>query len=199
MKMTPCCKTDSPRRLATRKTPSLKSCRRWLCALGLGLGCLSARAAGVGATQFPYPNVTDIPGAVTNGLGPTVFINHGLVAVGHISSSTLDSFGETLGSISSMQISGWTSHSDGSYTGTMNILPDRGYNSGAFFAGYAARINQIDFTLKPYSGDTNIGGATDLEKLNAQTNQLSFGAISGVKFSYDDPITLSNSFTTGLD
>jgi len=36
-------------------------------------------------------------------------------------------------------------------------------------------------------------------KLDAQTNQLTFGAITGVKFTYDDPLTLSNSFTTGLD
>jgi hypothetical protein len=132
--------------------------------------------------QFTTPNVTNIPGDVTNTLGPTTFINHGLVGVGHISASALDGFGETLGSVSSMQITGWTNNGNGSYSGTLNILPDRGYNSGNFYADYAARINQAGFTFTPYSGFTNIGGTTDLEKLNAQTNQLAFGAIRGVKF-----------------
>src|SRR5262249_44867234 len=117
----------------------------------------------------------------------------------HISASALDTFGESFGSVSSMQITGFSTNADGSYTGTLNILPDRGYNSGAFFADYAARVNQASFTFRPYYGATNIGGATDLEKLNAQTNQINFGPISGVRFTYFDPITGSNTFTTGLD
>ncbi len=84
-------------------------------------------------------------------------------------------------------------------TGTLNILPDRGYNIGNFYADYAARINQVGFKFTPYYGSTNIGGTTDLEKLNAQTNQFTFGPITGVRFTNYDPITGSNSFTTGLD
>ena len=61
------------------------------------------------------------------------------------------------------------------------MLPDRGYNSGAFYADYAARINQVGFTFRPYYGATNIGGTTDLEKLDAQTNQFSFGSSPVVK------------------
>lgn len=151
------------------------------------------------SAQFTTPNVINVPGDVTNVLGATRFINHGLVAVGHISASTIDPFGESFGSCSSMQITGWTNNGDGTYSGTLNILPDRGYNSGNFYADYAARINSTAFTLKPYYGSTNIGGTTDLEKLNAQTNQLSFGPLSGVRFTYDDPINGAGSFTTGLD
>ncbi|HXI71027.1 MAG TPA: esterase-like activity of phytase family protein [Verrucomicrobiae bacterium] len=149
--------------------------------------------------QFTTPHLLNTPGAVTNVLGPTTFINHGLVGIGHISASALDSFGESFGSCSSMQITGWTTNGDGSYSGTLNVLPDRGYNIGNFYADYAARINQVGFTFKPYYGSTNIGGTTDLEKLNAQTNQLTFGPIGGVRFTYFDPNTGSNSFTTGLD
>src|SRR5450432_1586102 len=149
--------------------------------------------------QFTTPHVIATPGDVTNALGSTTLINHGLVGVGHISASALDSFGETFGSCSSMQITGWTANGDGSYSGTLNILPDRGYNSGNFYADYAARINQVNFKFTPYTNSANIGGTTDLEKLNAQTNQFTFGGISGVKFTYFDPNTGSNSFTTGLD
>lgn len=158
-----------------------------------------AAQAGIALAQFTTPHVTSIPGDVTNSLARTTFINHGLVAVGHISGSTLDTFGETFGSISSMQVTGWTNRGDGSYGGVINILPDRGYNSGNFYSDFAARINQVEFTFRPYYGTTNIGGTTDLEKLDAQTNHLSFGALTGVKFTYDDPYTGSNSFTTGLD
>lgn len=149
--------------------------------------------------QFTTPHVTNTVGSVTNVLGTTTFINHGVVAIGHISASTVDPFGETFGSISGMQITGWTNRGNGTYTGTINVLPDRGYNSGNFYADYAARINQVGFTLTPYYGSTNIGGTSELEMLDAQTNQLAFGAITGVKFTYYDPNTGPGSFTTGLD
>jgi hypothetical protein len=149
--------------------------------------------------QFTTPHINFTPGDVTNTLGYTTFINHGLAGVGHISASALDSFGESFGSASSLVVTGWTNNGDGTYSGTLNVLPDRGYNSGNFYADYAARINQASFKFTPYTNLANIGGTTDLEKLNAQTNQLTFGPIGGVKFTYFDPYTGSNSFTTGLD
>jgi len=160
---------------------------------GLLAACLPAGA------QFTTPHLANTPGNVTNVLGAITFINHGLVGVGHISASALDSFGETFGSVSSLQITDWASNGTGTYNGTLNVLPDRGYNVGNFYSHYAARINTVAFTFTPYYGSTNIGGATDLDKLNAQTNQFTFGPIGGVKFTYFDPITGSNSFTTGLD
>jgi hypothetical protein len=166
----------------------------------LRLGVTALLAAPVAAmAQFTTPHINFTPGDVTNTLGYTTFVNHGLVGVGHISASALDSFGESFGSASSLVVSGWTNNGDGTYNGTLNVLPDRGYNSGNFYADYAARINQASFKFTPYTNLVNIGGATDLEKLNAQTNQLAFGPIGGVKFTYFDPYTGSNSFTTGLD
>ncbi len=166
---------------------------------------LSARAAAwlagpaAAVAQFTTPNLLNIPGDVTNTLGATVFINHGLVGVAHLSASQLDSVGESFGSCSSMQITGWTKNEDGSYNGTFNILPDRGYNIGNFYSDYAARINQVGFTFKPYYESTNIGGTTDLEKLQAQNQFTITTPITGVRFTYDDPITHTTSFTTGLD
>ena len=156
-------------------------------------------AAPAAWAQFTTPHLSNVAGDVSNVLGSTTVINHGLVGIGHISASALDTFGESFGSCSSMQVTGWTNNGDGSYGGTLNILPDRGYNIGNFYSDYAARINQVGFTFRPYYGTTNIGGTTDLEKLNAQTNQLSFGAISGVKFTYFDPNRGAGTLTTGLD
>ncbi len=68
----------------------------------------------VARAQFTTPHLINTPGDVTNVLGPTTFINHGLVGVGHISASAQDSFGESFGSCSSMQITGWTTNADGS-------------------------------------------------------------------------------------
>src|SRR5262249_11246328 len=86
------------------------------------------------------PHLDSVAGEVRHVLASTMFINHGLVGVGPISASALDTFGETFGSVSGMQITGFTTNADGSYAGTLNVLPDRGYNSGAFFADFAARI-----------------------------------------------------------
>jgi hypothetical protein len=94
--------------------------------------------------------------------------------------------------------SGWTRLGDGSYTGTLNFLPDRGYNSGAFFSDYAARIQRATFTFHPYTDTANIGGTTDLEKLLAQ-HQITFTLpASTQRFTYLDP-TNGPSFTTGFD
>src|SRR5947207_449204 len=100
--------------------------QRLLIAAGMALVLVPARA------QFTTPNVINTPGNVTNTLGGTMVINHGLVGVGNISASSLDAFGETLGSFSGLQITGWTNRGDGSYSGVFNLLPDRGYNSGSF-------------------------------------------------------------------
>src|SRR5689334_19342065 len=88
----------------------------------------------IASAQYTTPNVINVPGDITNILGSTTFINHGLVAVGHISASTIDPFGESFGSVSSLQITSWTNNGDGTYGGTINILPDRGYNSGNFYS-----------------------------------------------------------------
>ncbi|MBL0168137.1 MAG: hypothetical protein IPP85_13825 [Propionivibrio sp.] len=62
-------------------------------------------------------------------LGGTTFVNLGLQGVGRVAANSIDSAtGETLGSISDMQITGFTNNGNGSWSGTFNFLPDRGYN-----------------------------------------------------------------------
>jgi len=152
--------------------------------------------------QYTSPNITSNVGDVSVSLGGMTFINHGIEGVGRISGSTLDSFGETFGSVSSMQITNWSSVGDGSYTGIFNILPDRGYNNnnaGGFFSDYAARLQQVGFSFTPYTGTANIGG-TDIGSKIAAQDQISFTSpITGTKFTYMDPSTNTLKPTTGLD
>jgi len=165
----------------------------------VALGVAAALVFAVAPTENTVPNVITTAGDVTVSLGATTFVNHGLQGVGRISASALDSFGESFGSVSSLQVTDWRRRHDGSYTGTFNILPDRGYNNGDYYADYAARINTVGFRFVPYTGSTNIGGVTDLQQLQAQ-DQITFTtAIDGVEFKYWDPNTHTWTVTTGLD
>ena len=55
--------------------------------------------------------------------------HHGLVGVGRIPTNSVDQWGETLGSVSGLQLGIWTRTGAGNYSGSFYILPDRGYNS----------------------------------------------------------------------
>jgi len=124
-------------------------------------------------------------------LGGTTFVNLGLQGVGRVAASSIDlATGETLGSISDMQITSFAKISDSTWSGTFNFLPDRGYNSGSIFSNYAARINTFDFTFTPYTGTTAI---------TAQ-NQIAMTFTGSTRFTYDhdnNPLT-APVFTTGL-
>lgn len=170
--------------------------RRWIRRLlAVALGTMPV----VALAQFTSPNVITTPGAVTTTLGDTVFTNQGMVGVGRISASQIDPFGESFGSVSGLQITNWVKNPNGSYGGTLNILPDRGFNSGAYFADYAARINKVDFAFTPYTGTANVGGTTIEERIAAQNQMVFTSPITGVRFTYFDAIRGATSFTTGLD
>ena len=124
------------------------------------------------------------PAGVT--LGNTTFIVRGLEGVGRVaasSSQTLGGVTETLGSISDLQITNWDRNAAaGSYRGTFNVLPDRGYNAGTVFSNYAARINTFDFTFTPY---TAAAPTTD-------QNQIQLTYTGATRFTYDhdnNPLT----------
>src|SRR6516165_6190213 len=56
------------------------------------------------------------------------FVNKGLVGVARIPSNARDQFGETLGGFGSgmaMDLDSWHRNRDGSYGGTLYMLPDR--------------------------------------------------------------------------
>ncbi len=69
--------------------------------------------------------------ASTATLGGSTFVSHGLVGVGRLSSTAKDKFGETIGSFSAFTFDNntWRRNADGSYSGTLYMQPDRGYNN----------------------------------------------------------------------
>lgn len=94
-------------------------------------------------------------GDVTVKFGGKTYVNHGLVAVGWLPAATRDFAGETLGSFSSMALSNWKKAADGSYTGVLRTLPDRGPNMVGPFKGttdYANRVHAHAIKLSPGRG-----------------------------------------------
>jgi hypothetical protein len=73
----------------------------------------------------------------------------GLVGVGRIPAATRDSFGETFGSGSGLAFdpASWKKTATG-YTGTLTLLPDRGYNVEGT-TDYRDRINTIEVAFTP--------------------------------------------------
>ena len=82
-------------------------------------------------------------------VGGTTFVNKGRVGIGRIPSNQRDKFGETFGSGSGMSVdaSSWKRDGD-SYTGSLWLLPDRGYNVTGT-TDYRPRLNTIDFRFTP--------------------------------------------------
>jgi hypothetical protein len=85
------------------------------------------------------------------------FVNKGLVGVARVPSNALDQFGETLGGFGSgmaMDLDSWHKNRDGSFGGTLYMLPDRGWNTQGT-VNYRGRLHRFEVTLNPlYSGST---------------------------------------------
>lgn len=110
-----------------------------------GLPLLSAALA---TFVFAAPIVAFADGSVT--VQGVTLVNKGRVAIGRIPANQRDKFGETFGSGSGMSIDtkSWTRNADGTYKGSLWLLPDRGYNV-AGTTDYRARLNTVDFLLTP--------------------------------------------------
>lgn len=126
---------------------------------------------------FTSANVSSAAGDVATTLGGVTFTNHGLVGVGRIEAQSYDAWGETLGSVSGLQVTNWSNNGGGNYTGRFNILPDRGYN-GDLFSNYASRIQAVDFSFTPYTG-----AATSSVAQNQFV--LTYNAAASTKFTYN--------------
>jgi len=138
------------------------------------------------AGPFTYltPFTTQVSGGSLKGL---TVINHGLVGSGRLSGESLDAFGETMGAASGLSITNWSYDSGlNRFSGTFNVLPDRGYNFGAIFSNYAARVHETPFTFTPHYG---AGPVTP--------DQVVPTYVESTKFVYQDGATLK--FTTGLN
>ncbi len=134
-------------------------------------------------------------------LGGTQFVNLGLQGVGRVPANSVDpATGETLGSISDMQISGFINNGDGTWSGSLTTLPDRGYNTTitppppaapiTIFSNYAARLNEYTFTFTPY---------TAAVPTMAQ-NQIALNFTGSTRFTYDHDGNAGTApiFSTGL-
>lgn len=139
-------------------------------------------------TQGPFSYMTPFTAEVERGaIDQLTITNHGMVGAGRLTGEQLDSFGETMGAASGLAISGWSYNSGtGQFSGTFNVLPDRGYNSGAIFSNYAARIHEVPFTFTPYYGAGPVAQTQIVPTYNSTT-----------KFTYLDGLTTK--FTTGLN
>jgi hypothetical protein len=166
--------------------------KRSLCALAVLSAAWMSGEIQAAVVALTTPNTNSVVGPVTNTLNGTTFINLGLQGVGRIPASSQDQFGDTLGSVSSMNIAGWRKTRTG-YAGTFYTLPDRGYNAGTFFSDFAARIQRIDFTFTPYTGTAPIGGIT-VDEMKAAQDQIK------PTYSGGELVTLAGDVTTtGLD
>ncbi len=143
------------------------------------------------------PNTDTWPaaGVTVNG---TKFVNLGLQGVGRIPANAIDEIasgpgthtGESLGSISDMQITGFTNNNNGTWSGTFHFLPDRGYNSGSIYSNYAARINDYTFTFTPYTSATP----------TTNQNQVAMTFTGSTRFTYDHDGNAATApvYTTGM-
>ena len=89
--------------------------------------------------------------------GGQSFVNKGLVGVGVFATNVIDGRGDTFGSFSSFKIdhNSWRKNANGSYSGTLYSLPDRGYNVAGLIA-YPARIHQMGLTFTPDYTASNV-------------------------------------------
>ena len=84
----------------------------------------------------------------------STFVNQGLVGVARVPSDARDQFGDTLGGFGSamaMDLNSWKKNRDGSYTGTLFMVPDRGWNTQGT-VDFRGRVHRFDATLRPFTG-----------------------------------------------
>jgi hypothetical protein len=84
----------------------------------------------------------------------STFVNKGLVGVARVPSDAVDQFGETLGGFGSsmaMDLATWHQKLDGSYAGTLYMLPDRGWNTQGT-VDFRGRLHRFHGTLTPFTG-----------------------------------------------
>ncbi len=89
--------------------------------------------------------------AQTVTLNGVTFSNQGLVGVGRMPANLRDKFGETFGSFSGLCFDPrtWKRNADGTYSGTLYALPDRGYTKAGVTTNYRARFNQLAVSFTP--------------------------------------------------
>ena len=128
--------------------------------------------------QVTTANTTTVDGPITVTLGGNTFTNQGLVGVGRLDANTRDFAGETLGSFSGMalDLKSRRRNADGTYSGVIYTLPDRGPNDVGPFVGttnYRNRVHTSAITFNPYTG------TAALPQSPSSQNQLSIAPTGG--------------------
>ncbi|KAG9223789.1 hypothetical protein CCMSSC00406_0004870 [Pleurotus cornucopiae] len=101
----------------------------------------------------PTPSLTAAKSDVSVKVRGQTFINKGVVGFGLIPSDFRESTGDTLGGIGSamtLKLGTWAKTSSGTYTGTLVMHPDRGFNVDGT-VDVQGRRHEIDFVLTPYT------------------------------------------------
>ncbi|KAJ7617309.1 esterase-like activity of phytase-domain-containing protein [Roridomyces roridus] len=142
----------------------------------------STIAAQIPKNSSPFKPATRTTGAasaaVSVSLGGVTYVNQGLVGFGRIPSNATESTGDTIGGIGSaiaIKPGTWQGQSNGSYTGTLVVQPDRGFNVISPI-DYQARRHELAFVLTPYSGtaDLTFAQATQTLQLAYKNTTLEF-------------------------
>ena len=159
----------------------------------VALLALAATPALADSSAFTTPHLETQPGDCVVTLNGMRFVNKGLVGVGRLSAETRDFAGETLGSFSSMAVdrAAWRRLPDGSYSGRIWTLPDRGPNDVGSVVGtmnYRNRVNAFTIRFKPYTG------AANLPQSPASQSQLQLTPAGGMLLSDAEGVPM-----TGMD
>jgi uncharacterized protein YhjY with autotransporter beta-barrel domain len=113
---------------------------------------LAAAVTPLFAANYATPFLDATAPTVSNtvSLGGQNYVNKGLVGVGVFATNVIDGRGDTFGSFSSFKVdhNTWRKNANGSYSGTLYALPDRGYNVAGLIA-YPARIQQMALSFTP--------------------------------------------------
>src|SRR5262249_52267237 len=113
-----------------------------------------ARFAGAALVLFAAGSSACAQSVVFQG---QTFVNKGLVGVARVPSNATDQFGDTLGGFGSgmaLDLRSWHKNRDGSYGGTLYMLPDRGWNTQGT-VDFRGRLHRFEVTLNPlFTGST---------------------------------------------
>ena len=152
--------------------------RQSLLAAASASALLIATSAHAQSATYTTPNITTATGATSVTFRGNTFVNQGLIGVGRVSATGRDFANETLGSFSgmAMDLGSWRRNANGSYSGNLWTLPDRGPNDVGPFVGttnYRNRIHTFGFTLNPYTSTTPLPASI------ASQNQLQLTPTGG--------------------
>lgn len=135
------------------------------------------------------PNITTATGQVDVAIGGKTFSNKGIVGAGRLSANTLDFRGETLGSFSGMalDLKTWRRNADGSYSGSIFTLPDRGPFDGAI--DYRNRVHTSNIVFNALTGTAILpqSPASQSQVIITPTGGFTLKDALGVEFTGRDP------------